>query len=133
MTPDSFGSQLSADERDKAMQWVANRHPSLLSLFVKLEAKAPPFKKHMFGPQVTNGVTPVQWWTAQRDALGDDATQLAEQLLTARASSAAVERVFSTFGLVQSDLRNRLGIAKAGKLVFIYKVLNHKLSAVHAQ
>lgn len=78
----------------------------------------------MFSPDVVNRVSAVQWWTSQRDALGSEAVELAEQLLTASASSANVERVFSTFGLVQSDLRNRLGIEKAGKLVFLFKVMN---------
>jgi hypothetical protein len=49
---------------------------------------------------------------------------VAKQLLTATGSSAGVERVFSSFGLVHSKLRNRLGIAKAGKLVFLFKLLN---------
>jgi len=71
---------------------------------------------------VTDGVTPLQWWISQRDAVGREVVQLAEQLLTARASSAGVERVFSTFALVHSDLRNRLGTAKAGKLVLLFKV-----------
>lgn len=31
-----------------------------------------------------------------------------------------------TFGLVHSKVRNRLGVEKAGKLVFIYKLLNSK-------
>ena len=44
------------------------------------------------------------------------------QLLTAIAS---VERIFSTYGLVQSELRNRLGNEKAGKLVFLFKCLNN--------
>jgi len=48
------------------------------------------------------------------------------QLLCAVGSSAGVERIFSTFGLVHSKLRNRLGVEKAGKLVFIYKLLNSK-------
>ena len=39
-------------------------------------------------------------------------------------SSAGIERIFSTFGFVHSKVRNRLGTAKAGKLVFIYKLLN---------
>ena len=51
---------------------------------------------------------------------------LAEQLLTARASSAGIERIFSTFGFVHSKIRNRLGTNKAGKLVFLYKLLNMK-------
>ena len=33
------------------------------------------------------------------------------------ASLAAVERVFSNFGLIQTKLRNRLGLSKAAKLV----------------
>ena len=37
------------------------------------------------------------------------------------ASSASIERVFSTFGLVHSKLRNRLGIEKAAKLVFCFR------------
>ena len=41
------------------------------------------------------------------------------------ASSASVERVFSTyFGFVHSKVRNRLGVEKAGKLVFLHKLLN---------
>ena len=52
--------------------------------------------------------------------------KLCRQLLGAVASSAGVERVFSSFGLVHSKLRNRLGVTKAGKLVFIYKVVNSR-------
>jgi len=33
---------------------------------------------------------------------------------------------FSSFGLVHSRLRNRLGVAKAGKLVFLFKLPNRK-------
>lgn len=36
----------------------------------------------------------------------------------------SVERLFSTFGLVHSKMSNRLGVTKAEKLVFIYRVLN---------
>jgi len=41
-------------------------------------------------------------------------------------SFTGVERVFSSFGLVHSKLRNRLGIEKAGILVFLIKFLNRK-------
>ena len=46
-------------------------------------------------------------------------------LLTSVASSASVERIFSTFGFVNSAVRNRLGIDKAGKLVFLFRALNN--------
>ena len=41
----------------------------------------------------------------------------------ASASAACIERVFSTFGLVMTDLRNRLGFEKSHKLVFCYRML----------
>ncbi len=124
MHPKYFGELLSADDRSAALQWIANKHPALTANLLHLRARSKPFEKHMFSPDVVNRVSAVQWWTSQRDALGSEAVELAEQLLTASASSANVERVFSTFGLVQSDLRNRLGIEKAGKLVFLFKVMN---------
>jgi hypothetical protein len=39
---------------------------------------------------------------------------------------AAIERFFSNFVMIQSKLRNRLGLVKAGKLVFCYRMLRGK-------
>jgi hypothetical protein len=41
-------------------------------------------------------------------------------------SSVSIERVFSNFGLIQTKLRNRLGLQKAVKLVFSYLYLSGK-------
>ena len=43
---------------------------------------------------------------------------------TANSLTASVERIFSTFGVVHSKLRNRLGVQKASKLVFVMKQMN---------
>ena len=51
---------------------------------------------------------------------------LARKLLVMPASSAAIERIFSNFGLIQTKLRNKLGIQKWGKLVFCYRMLRGK-------
>ena len=56
--------------------------------------------------------------------MGDKIMNTVAQTLGASASSAGVERIFSTFGFIHSKIRNRLGTEKAGKLVFIYKLLN---------
>ena len=56
--------------------------------------------------------------------LSDDILLVCKSLLTAVASSAGVEHVFSTFRLVQSKIQNRLDTEKAGKLVYMYKLLN---------
>jgi len=49
-----------------------------------------------------------------------------KQSLTATGSSAAVERFFSSFGIIHSKLRNRLGIEEAGNLMFLLKLRNRK-------
>ena len=45
------------------------------------------------------------------------------QLHSASASSASIERIFSSFGLIHNKVRNRLGVEKATKLVFCYRML----------
>ena len=45
------------------------------------------------------------------------------KLLHLPSSSAAIERVFSNFGLVQSKPRNQLGLEKAAKIVTCYRQL----------
>ena len=47
-----------------------------------------------------------------------------KQLLIVVETSASVERLFSTYGLVHSKLRKQLDIEKAATLVFLYKALN---------
>ena len=52
-----------------------------------------------------------------------------EASMVATASIASVEKVFSRFGLVHSKLQNRLGMEKAGKLIFIYKAINDRFGS----
>ena len=49
--------------------------------------------------------------------------RLVETIFVCPPSSAGLERCFSSFGLVHSKLRNRLGNEKVAKLVKIYTVL----------
>ena len=48
---------------------------------------------------------------------------LARRLMSSPASSVSIERVFSTFSLIHNKIRNRLGVQKASKLVFCYRML----------
>ena len=52
-----------------------------------------------------------------------DLCQLAVTLLNLPSSSASIERIFSNFGIVQTKLRNRLGVEKAAKHVMCYRQL----------
>lgn len=56
--------------------------------------------------------------------VSSDALQVVKGFLTACVSIAGVERIFSRFGLVHSNNKNKLRIEKAARLVYFYKVLN---------
>ena len=94
LDPTIAGNDLSGSEVASVMDYAANTCPDLL------------------------------WWKALPDRVGDKVMNTVAQTLGASASSAGVERIFSTFGFIHSKIRNRLGTEKAGKLVFIYKLLN---------
>ena len=57
--------------------------------------------------------------------------KLCSQLFTAVASTAGLERIFSSYGLVHSKLRNKLGNQKAAKLAFLFKSMNQHVTDKH--
>ena len=70
------------------------------------------------------GVDAVIWWKGiRKSSVPKEFTDIALQLLNAPSSSASIERVFSSFGLIHTKVRNRLGNEKASKLVFCYRML----------
>ena len=58
-----------------------------------------------------------------KDVMHGKFSELAIRLLSAPASSASIERIFSNFGYIHNEMRNRLGCATAAKLVFCYRML----------
>lgn len=80
----------------------------------------------MFSDEIMKNVNGIQWWLAQKDE-PEIETQvwILKSFLCAVASSASVERVFSTFSFVHSDIRNKLDLEKSGKLEFLYKYCNY--------
>ena len=67
-------------------------------------------------------------------AVDSSLCMLARKLLVMLAFSAATERIFSNFCLIQTKLRNKLGIQKCecGKLVFCDQMLRGK-GELHVQ
>lgn len=49
-------------------------------------------------------------------------------LMTAIASSSNLERVFSKFGMVHNEIRNRLGVDTASRLVYLHHTLNQNVN-----
>ena len=125
LDPRYYGSpHLSSEEIEKAMNYLAEHHSSALPAVINYRAMSSPFGSYMFKPEVLRVTDPLAWWQSQASMLDKHILSLVEQLFTARASTAGIERIFSTFGLVHSKIRNRLQTEKAGKLVFLYKLLN---------
>ena len=118
------GNLMSTAEITIAMEHMSDRYPETLGTLVKFRADCEPFKPYMFNNNIIENVTPSCWWRSLDGIVEKYFADVAEKLLTAVASSAGVERIFSTFGYIHSNIRNRLGIEKAAKLVFIYRILN---------
>ena len=106
------------------MNFFSEHHETALPSVLKYIGKTSPFETYMFKSEVLKTMNPFAWWQSMASQLDQPILSLVEQLHTAKASSAGIERIFSTFGFVHSKIRNRLGTAKAAKLVFLYKLLN---------
>ena len=98
--------------------------PEHLAHFFCFEAKEKPFTKALFMEDCVSSMKPVTWWSCvSKHTVEPGLCELAICPLNLPASSASVERIFSNFGAVQTKLRNRLGVEKAGKLVACYRTL----------
>lgn len=129
LDPTKTKYKLTSEEKELALNEVESMYNNtgLLPLMVKLQAQLEPFKKIMFGTEILSNVTALQWWYSQKDISEvNQNIDIIKQFLCAMSSSASVERVFSSFGIVHSKLRNKLGVEKAGKLVFLFKYYNCK-------
>ena len=74
-----------------------------------------------------NEVNANEWWAVRKQMDFDSQlVDIATDLVGACASSASLERHFSTLGYTYGSLRNRLGVERAGKLTFLFKVFRSK-------
>lgn len=101
-------------------------------IVMALLTKSDPFPSYLFGDQFHH-TSPMTWWkSVNMRGSGwpkkgkQKILELCKQLSTAVAATAELERIFSTFGIVQSKLRNRLRNEKAAKLVFMFKYFNQE-------
>ena len=88
------------------------------------------FPHSMFTEHMITNCTADQWWNTimVRANLNDDTptfnfAKLIKSLHLCPASSAGIERWFSTVGFVWSKVRNRLGVNKAHKLASVFRGL----------
>jgi hAT family C-terminal dimerisation region len=121
-----LGNNLSDDQKSCVYEYLANSdntHHAELIPFVVAVQHGETFPQYLFKDSFKS-VTPMTWWKEAakniRIPLREQMIDLCCQLFSAVASTAALERIFSSFGLGHSKLRNRLGNEKAAKLTFCF-------------
>ncbi|CAH2090930.1 unnamed protein product [Euphydryas editha] len=124
------GKNLTPEQRNTAFTEL---EINFMSMVTSIMTQSLIFPQYLFGSQFQT-TPPLDWWKLLNLNTTDVRWEqwehkkrflnMCEQLLTAVASTAGLERTFSSFGLVQSKLRNRLGTEKANKLVYLLKRLN---------
>lgn len=119
------GRKLTEEQKQSAFDFLRSTDKELLPLVMTFLAKKSPFPNFMFEDDFL-AVEPLIWWDNIKieQPLKEKISNLVNQLFTASPTTAPLERIFSSFGLVQSKLRNRLGTEKAEKLTFLFKFLN---------
>jgi len=124
--PTFRGAQLIHSQREEANQWIVAQHPEFLPLFIAFDTQSAPFPQS-FSSEAMLKQLPILWWKAvlknSKVEVHHKFSSLAVRLLSAPASSASIERMFSNFGYIHNKLCNRLGGQTAAKLVFCYHML----------
>ena len=120
--PKYKGERLNDQQKEQARNWLHAKLPDRLSSLIAFEAETEPYPASFFKVKDLKASV---WWKGltKSKKLPTDFVRLMIQLQCAPPSSASIERIFSNFGLVHSKLLNRLGVEKATKLVFCYRML----------
>ena len=138
MTPSHFlanilhpvyrGKNLKPDQITSAQDLLQEQYPELIPCLLKFMCNKANLSKTLTSETTINNVAPsVSWMSVeQTDVVNPLLCHVARKLLSMPASSAAIECIFSNFGLIQTKLRNKLGMQKCATLVFCYRILRGK-------
>ena len=125
LDPRFTGSRLSPEQIDKARKFTEEEGPEVALALNLYLARAPPFRESMFHPNAD----PVPWWhVGKLSGFPSELCCLALRLSGCGASTASLERNFSTMNFVYGQKRTSLGVEKAGKLTFLFRALNPSAS-----
>lgn len=125
------GIHLTEAQKSQAYEFLKDIDRDFVPLVLCHSSASQPFPSHMYGEEF-RCVCPITWWKSVTlnsfnwSTKKEKWLKLCEQLFSAVATTAAVERVISSFALVQSKLRNKLRNEKAAKLTFMYKYMNQQ-------
>ena len=128
-----FGERLTPTQEQEAEKWITEHHPEFLPGILALKIKGSDyFSETVFEQSLVTSFKPSKWWklvetiSSKLEKLPTGFCHFFYQLHCVPCSSASIERFFSTFGLIWSKVRNRLGTEKAEKLVKVYRYLREE-------
>ena len=111
---------LMQDAKNMAFELARELHPDMLATIMQFKVQERPFNAHYF--EAASSISPAAWW--KLIPIDPDLSEIIRRIIACSPSTAPLERLFSSFGIIHTNVRNRLGVEKAGKLVFCFKVLN---------
>jgi hypothetical protein len=128
------GKRLSQEQIEAIENWLLDEHSELVSEFIKWDTGDFDLSAAVASSEARANTPPTTWWkSVSRNGEGIAGAparkkfcDLAMKCLRLPASSASIERVFSRFGLVQTQLRNRLNTQKIAKLAFCHHSLKSR-------
>ena len=112
--------------KDKALQYLLQLSEDFVVLATRfLDDDAAKIGSVWLNDAIRRKLHPVKWWTqvCSRNTAPAGVLEFIKKTFSCRPSSASVERAFSTFGFVQSNVRNRLRPQTVLKLSFIYRYI----------
>ena len=117
---------MTQQEWKTAKNWIATTYPDSLGAFINfIGGENDKIKTEYSLVQGKERLKLLNFMKAQAVCgnLDTDLLQLSLVLFSLVPSSAGIERIFSTMGHVQTDLRNRLNPEKVKKLAFCNRLL----------
>ena len=91
---------------------LSTMYPEMIPTYLSFLAQTDPFPKLRFREEARQLSSTVWWKSLTGSKISENFIELAIHLVSAPASSASIERIFSTFAHVHNKVPNRLSVKK---------------------
>src|SRR3989442_255653 len=120
------GELMSSSQFEEAMDLLLEKSPEFVTVAQAFLAKdVSVFPKSSLHPDVMKTSHPANLWCSLKlhENIPNPLIEFLRPMYRCPSSTASIERVFSTYGFVQTEYRNRLTQEKVMKLSFCFRAL----------
>ena len=86
-------------------RYILRENSTFDSNHYQIQRKGYPISNYMFSDAAIENTSTTEWWKSYGTQLDPVALKFILRLMTASSSTASLERLFSTFGFVQSEIK----------------------------